>query len=144
MSEKFLEQLEQQIALTRVPESPVELRGAVLGHMNRELRASRWDRRLARAALALTAVAIGLNGTAGWQVGDSRTGPIQRVTESASRSSLVATAVVVAEATDAATARRFVQQLAAISGRQLTVDEVAAIDAAVRRPMSDTANGGKG
>ena len=57
------------------------------------------------------------------------------------RQSLVDTAVVVAEATDAATGSRFARQLAAMSGEELTAHEQKAIDAAVRHVM---ANGNKG
>ena len=61
-----------------------------------------------------------------------------------SQPSLVATAIVVAEATDAPTARRFAHQLAAMRGRTLTDDEAAAIEVAVRRPTSRGVLGNKG
>lgn len=68
------------------------------------------------------------------------TGQLQ-VARGNQRQSLVEAAVVVAETTDAATGSRLARQLAAMSGRGLTVDEQAAIEAAVRRAA---ANGNKG
>jgi hypothetical protein len=47
--------------------------------------------------------------------------------------SLIDTAIVVAEATDANTGRTFARQLAALSGRELTDQEIASINAAVTR-----------
>jgi hypothetical protein len=72
------------------------------------------------------------------------TGGRQPMVQARSRQSLVETAVVVAQATDAATGRRFARQLAAISGHKLTADDAAAIDAAIERPMSHVVNGGRG
>jgi hypothetical protein len=60
------------------------------------------------------------------------------------RRSLVDTAVVVAEATDARTGRQFARQLAAMTGYKLTVDEAAAIDAAVGQASHDSSEGKKG
>jgi hypothetical protein len=60
------------------------------------------------------------------------------------RQSLVDTAIVVAEATDARTGRQFVRQLAAMTGHKLTVDEAAAIDAAIGQQAHDSADEKKG
>jgi hypothetical protein len=111
-----------------------------LAEVQRELRSARCDRRWARAAAVLLAAGVGLNVAIGLRTVGSVDGSQQSVIRSSARKSLVDTAVVVAEATDAATGSRFARQLAAMSGRELTSDEAAAIEAAVRR----AANGNKG
>jgi hypothetical protein len=142
MSDDDLEHVERQISSMRVVGSPAALRGAVLRGVGRELRASRWDRRLARAAVVLLALGVGLNASLGlksddaWRVSKSRV--------AGKRASFVDTAIVLAEATDASTARLFARQMAAMNGRKLTDDETAAIDAAVRRPVIRGPLGNKG
>ena len=109
---------------------PSELRGAVLRDMERELRAARWDRRLGRVAVLLLVVGVGLNASLSLHVSTSpRPRPGQMAVDGA-RDSLIETAIVVAEATDVETGRRFARQLAAMSGRELTDQELAAIGAA--------------
>jgi hypothetical protein len=135
MSEEAFEQIERQIAAIDGLGSPRELRAAVLASVNRELRAARWDRRLGRMAAVLLVVGIGLNVAIG-QPDGSGGGETARVRRSEARPSLVDTAIVLAEATDAVTAQRFARQMAAMTGRELTADEAAAIEAAVRRPAS--------
>jgi hypothetical protein len=141
MSDEFLEQLERQIASLRTVGSPVELRGAVLCKVQRELRASQWDQCLMRVAALLLMVGVGLNVATRLRMSEPRDGAHRLVARSGAGRSLVDTAVVVAEATGPATGSQFARRLAAMSGRRLTVDELAAIDAAVRRV---TANGNKG
>lgn len=131
MSDEWLEQLECQFAALPTSVLPVGMRAAVLADVERELRAARWDRRLGRAAAALLVIGVGLNFSAGWQLGGSVKGRHENVARAEVRPSLVDTAVIVAEATNAETARRFARQLAAMSGRELTADEAAAIDAAI-------------
>jgi hypothetical protein len=133
MSDESLEHIERQIAGMRTLGSPAELRGAVLGGVERELRAARWDRRLARAAAVLLVVGIGVNVALGLRF-DWTANQLAGSRRSDPRPAVVDTAVVVAEATDLLTARRFARQLAAMAGRALTKDESAAIDAAVHRP----------
>ena len=140
MNDESLKQIEQQVAANQSHGLPLELRGAVLGDVQRELRAARWDRRLARAAVVLLVTGVGMN------VANARlsgTGGVTRpqVAGTESRKSLVETAIVVAEATDAATGSRFARQLAAMSGHDLTVDERTALEAALRRAAT---NGNKG
>lgn len=141
MEKDSLEPIERQLSGVRPRGAPSELRAAVLADVRRELRAARWDRRLARAAAVLLVVGVGLNVAMGWRSTGLRDGSRQQVVQSTERNSLVDTAVVVAEATDAATGSRFARQLAAMSGRELSADEAAAIDAAVQRAA---ANGNKG
>jgi hypothetical protein len=131
MDEESLEQIEWQLAGTPMPAAPSGLRAAVLSGVQRELRASRWDRRLAWTAALLLIVGVGLNVGIVWQesiAGGSRT---KSRAPMASRQSLVDTAVLVAEATDAATGSQFARQLAALSGRELTADDAAAVDEAI-------------
>jgi hypothetical protein len=144
MSDKTLEQIERQMAATELPGSPVGLRGAVLGDVQRELRAARWDRRLARAAVVLLVLGVGMNVAMGLRSDGAGTRRLDQPQQAVARSSLIDTAVVVAEATDATTARQFARQMAAMAGRKLSVDEAAAIDAAVRRPAARSAPGSRG
>jgi hypothetical protein len=133
MDEDSLEQIEWQLAGTRVPAAPNSLRAAVLSSVQRELRASRWDRRLAGTAAVLLIVGMGLNVGIVWHESIEDGARARPSAPVASRQSLVDTAVLVAEATDAATGSHFARQLAALSGRELTADDAAAIDAAIGR-----------
>jgi hypothetical protein len=144
MSEESLEQIERQVGSMPVVGSPLELRGAVLAKVQRELRASRWDRRLARAAVVLLAIGVGMNVAIGLQSAGSDEGQLARGRRFGARPSLVDTAIVLAEATDAVTAQQFARQMAALAGRKLTEDEVAAIEAAVRRASVHGSTGNKG
>jgi hypothetical protein len=144
MNDESFERVERQIASVRTAGSPVELRGAVLGEVHRELRAARWDRLSATAAVLLLAVGIGMNAAIGVLAEGSRVHRAGGDRQTVAQSSLVDTAIVVAEATDAATAQRIARQLAAMRGRKLTTDEAAAIDAAVQRQPSRGATGNKG
>ena len=111
----------------------------MLADVQRELRAARWDRSLAQAAAVLLIVGVGLNLSIGMRSMEAR-GARQQIIGSRSQS-LVDTAVVVAEATDVTTGRRFVHQLAAIAGVELTNAEVAAIDAALEPTEPQTTKG---
>ncbi len=133
MSDEHLEQIERQIASMPTFGSPMELRDKVLERTNRELRAARWDRRLARAAAVLLVVGIGMNAAIGLRPSLSGKHSVASSRAAEARQSLVDTAVVVAQATDAGTALQFARQLAAMTGHELTADETAAIDAAVQR-----------
>ena len=133
MSDELLEEVERQVASLPMAGLPGELRGRVLTDVQRELRAARWDRRLARVAAVMLILGIGLNvGSMSHfdSVGDGRWARGRQPTV---RTSLVDTAVIVAEATDAATAQRVAHQLATMTGRKLSEDESAAIETAVRR-----------
>jgi hypothetical protein len=125
-------QLAVELAAVRPADAPAELRGAVLGSVHRELRAARWDRRLARVAAILLAVGIGLNAyqvVAPMRAAVPHSRPVARVESS---EKLIQTAIVVAEATNADTGRLFARQWAAMSGRALTERELDAIDTSHR------------
>jgi hypothetical protein len=142
-SSESLEQIERQLASLEPGAAPRELRIAVLDGIRRELRAARWDRRLARIAAVLLVVGVGLNASIGLRSRNSRDAG-RRIAATSSQS-LLDTAVIVAEATDAATGRRFARQLAAMAGLELSSAESAAIDAALRAKSAPaTTNGHRG
>jgi hypothetical protein len=143
MSSKSRDEIERQLAGLAPSAAPRELRTAVLDGLQRELRAARWDWRLARAAAALLVVGAVLNLAIGLRPIDSR-GMNQPVAGTRSQS-LVEAAVVVAEVTDAATGSRFAHQMAAMAGVELTTAEAAAIEAAVHEAVPQaTKNGHRG
>jgi hypothetical protein len=133
MDHDALEKVERQLASLPRNDAPYGLRAAVLANVSRELRAAQWDRRLARTASALLLVGVGLNMAIGLPSADLRGGQSPTEARASSQQSLLDAAIVVAEATDAATASRFARQLAAMSGQELTHDQAAQIDAAVSR-----------
>jgi hypothetical protein len=119
-----LELIERQLGCVPLPSAPASLRSAVLGNVHRSLKAQRWDRRLARAAVALLAVGVGLNATAGWQ------GPepaANREVTDTQPDVIARLAVLMSEATDADTARQFARHLAALDGTTLSRQQEAAI-----------------
>jgi hypothetical protein len=142
MKDDGIEELEQRLASLKLDGPPKEFRGEVLAGVHRELAAARWDRRLARAAVGLLAVGVGMNLAIGLRAGGSMSGNRQ-VAGGPSRESLVQVAVTVAEATDAETGRRFARQLAAMSGLSLSSEQSAAIDAAVKQHSRPTVSDGK-
>jgi hypothetical protein len=135
MSDESREQLEQRLA-TAGPGAPDALRDAVLRDVRRELRAARWDRRLARSAAAALVVGVGWNALnfAFERRGDGRAAPgvAWAAAGEGSRDALVQVAATVAEATDATTGRNVARQLAALSGHTLSAEQAAALDAALR------------
>jgi hypothetical protein len=136
MADAPFERIERQLADLQPSCAPPGLRGVVLAEVHRELRAAQWDRKLARAAVVLLAVGIGLNlaiGISSSRWVDARS---RQIAGSTSHQSLLETAVVVAQATDAATGSLFARQLAALRGRKLTEAEATAIDTAVQRAAS--------
>jgi hypothetical protein len=143
MNDDALEHVESQLAKMRPTGAPLELRSMVLADVRRELRASRWDRRMARIAAALLIVGVGMNLAVGMKL--TRDEQQRRyVAEARMRQSLVDTAVVVAEATDARTGSDYAKQLATMMGHVLTTDDAAAIDAAVRLSPTVRTNQNKG
>lgn len=143
MNDESLKQVEAQLVGLLPVDAPRELRATVLADVRHELRAARWDRRLARAAAVLLIVGVGLNAGIVWKPAVDRGRPSQ-VAASNARQSLVNTAVVVAEATDARTGSEYARQMAAMIGHTLTADDLAAIDAAIDAGMRKSRNGNKG
>jgi arginine utilization protein RocB len=132
MNDDSLTELEQQLSQARTAGAPSQLRAAVLSDVAGELRAARWDRRLARAAVVLLVVGVGLNAALVWQGGSTLEQPHRQLANDSAQDSLIQTAIAVAEATNTETAQTFARQLAALRGRELTDQEIATIAAANR------------
>jgi hypothetical protein len=139
MDTEPLDEFERQLASARHVGAPTALRGRVLSEVERELRAARWDRRLARAAVVLLVVGVGVNAALVFDGectvlddGATRIAPRSQLAAKDSEQAIVDTAIIVAEATNGETGRQFARQLAALSGRHLTDQEIATIDAATR------------
>jgi hypothetical protein len=132
MDQEPLDEFERQLAATQPAGAPAELRLAVLNDVERELRAARWDRRLARAAAVLLIVGVGMNASLALMESRPHSSPSGQIGGDRGEDSLIETAIVVTEATDAETGRRFARQIAAMSGRELTDRELEAIDAAIK------------
>jgi hypothetical protein len=134
MNETDDDALERQLFKVRMGSPPGELRGRVLAKVHDELSAGRWERRFARAAVILLAIGVGINAVVGLRVDRPHDG--SQVAGGPSRESLVDAAVAVAEATDPETGRQYARQLAALSGRSLTLDQASAIDEAIEHRNS--------
>lgn len=132
MNDDSLAELEQQLAQAHAAGAPAQLRVAVLDDVSHELRAARWDRRLARAAVVLLTVGVGLNAALVAQREHVPNPHRQHFAQRPATNSLVETAIAVAEATNTETAQTFARQLAALRGRELTDQEIATIAAANR------------
>jgi hypothetical protein len=144
MNDENPEQIERRVAAAGVLRSPHDLRGKVLADVQHELRASRWDRRLARVAAGLLIVGVGINvvlAASSHRHGD-RTA--NQIAKSHVRKSLIDAAVDVAAVSDAATARKYARRLAEMTGGALKPAESAAIDTAIEHRSSRTAPGGNG
>jgi hypothetical protein len=136
MSDDTLNNIERQISAADMPGLPGELRSRVLADVDRELRAARWDQRLARIVAAVLVIGVGLNVMN--VTGSSAQNRPANLQAADVRASVVDTAIVVAQVSDVATAERFARQVAAAMGRTLTADEEAAIGAATRRVSRGT------
>jgi hypothetical protein len=137
--------VEHRLAGMQLCGAPGELRAVTLAKVHCELRAARWDLRMARVAAALLTVGIGLNMAIGYQSAGFLERPSQGIARVNSQQSFLDVAVLVAQATDAATGSQIARQLAARSGLELTDAEAAAIDAAAKTATSHAnSNGSKG
>jgi hypothetical protein len=132
MNPEPLDELERHLASARHVGAPAALRGRVLSDVDRELRAARWDRRLARAAVVLLVVGVGANAALVFDSGAKAKAPPHQLAAKDSQQAIVDTAIIVAEATNGETGRQFARQMAALSGRELTDQEIAIIDTATR------------
>ena len=117
------------------------LRDATLGRVQRELRASRWDRRLGRVAAVLLVVGTSMNVAtvskrpalpAGGQLADRTT------TESIAK-----LAVTMADVTDIETASIIARHLAALNGLPLGSHQADAIEHEIDRRLSSGVSNGK-
>jgi hypothetical protein len=142
MNRDDFEELEHRLAGQGVMPLSMDLRGAVLADVHRELAAARWDRRLARVAAVLLAIGVGMNLVIGLR-SDNSTSASRQIASVPSQDSLVRVAKTVADATDAETGSRFARQMAAMSGVLLSSEQSAAIDAAVKRHARPASSDGK-
>ncbi len=140
MSDDSFELIERQLAGGHSAGAPIALREEVLRSVQHELRAARWDRRLARAAVVLLVVGLGLN-AATLLPGHAPSSRLLAVAPN--QESFVQLAISVAEATDVRTGRQVARRLAAMVGQPLSGDDAAALDAAVERRTSHGYFGGK-
>lgn len=131
--------LEEQLARCTPAGVPAELRGAVLHHIHRELRAARWDRRLGRVAAVLLAMGLGMSGLVHRLYPIATTGSTFRPTPQ----SIGRLAATVAEVTDVATARQFARQMAALQGWPAQGAEVEIIQRGFQRPRTQITPYGK-
>lgn len=134
MNEPDDDALERQLSKLRIDSAPGALRRRVLAKVHDELSVGSWERRFARAAVILLAIGVGINASVGLRA--DRQNNASQVASGPSRESLVDAAVAVAEATDPETGRQYARQLAALSGRTLTLDQASAIDAAIARRIT--------
>lgn len=120
-------QIEQQLASLSPGGAPGELRETVLANVRRELRSSRWDHRLGRAAALVFTMGVAINAAMAFGLA----GDPHSLRKPASEASLVQTAVAVAHATDAETGRQVAWQLATWGGHSLTSERLSALEAAL-------------
>jgi hypothetical protein len=140
MQDESFKNMEQCLANVRCHGAPVVLRDNVLCDVHRELLAARWDRRLARAAVILLIVGAGMNAAV---LFPERAQSTHIMAVAPRRDSLVQLAMSVAEATDLHTGQQVARRLAAMTGRPLSGEDAAAIDAAVERQTTRTPFTGK-
>jgi hypothetical protein len=126
MSDSFSE-TERQLATLAPDDASSDLRDQVLADMRRELRSSRWDRRLGRFATFMLLAGVGINAVMALGVNDGR----HLVHEPSPRGSLVQTAVAIAQMTDPETGRQMAQQIAAWNRQIMTDEQWAAFQAAL-------------
>lgn len=129
-------QIEQRLASTSA-NAPPELRAMVLAGVNRELKSSQWDRRLARAAALLLTMGVALNAVMAFGLAGLPHAP----TQPTSSERLLQTAVTVARATDAETGRKIARQIAAWSGHTMTSEQLDSLDAALDAELSNGKEG---
>ena len=141
--DQFDDSVEAQLARLQPRVAVDGLRDATLGRVQRELRASRWDRRLGRVAAVLLAVGIGMNVAT---VSERPTLPAGRqLADRPTTESIAKLAVTMAELTDTKTASIIARHLAALNGLPLGSHQADAFEHEIdRRPPSAVFNGKDG
>jgi hypothetical protein len=139
--DEFDNSVEAQLARLQ-PRFTVEgLRDATLGRVQRELRSSRWDRRLGRVAAVLLVVGIGMNVATINKHPALPTGG--RLAARPATESISELAVTMADATDITTASIYVRHLAAFHCFPIGGHQANAIQREVDRRLSSTVSNGK-
>ena len=119
-----MNEIERHLLRAAPTRAPDEMRSAILGSMQSELRRARWDRRLARAAAVLVCLAVGLNGVALWRgYEQQRLAKLQRPTPRA----IVEVAEMITSVTDEETGRWFEEHLLALRTHRPHTDAHAAM-----------------
>jgi hypothetical protein len=135
-----LESIERHLTSLPPPTAPPSLRSVVLTNVHNNLKAQRWDKRLTRVAVVLLAAGGALNAALVFRGGHA--GGSQSLPES--RAELITRAAVeVGEMTDAETAGRFAQHLAAMNGTTLSIEQQATIRNRIKSHWTNPAVQGK-
>lgn len=134
MEEQHDETVERHLAALPLTPAPQDLRTAVLSGVRRQLKSQRWERTLARAAVALIVVGVGLNAAllapgSGTRKdrGDGQL-KIETITQAA---------VVIARSSDPQTATQFARRLALLNGVRLSHDDEAGIELRINEQVSN-------
>jgi hypothetical protein len=135
-----LESIERHLTNLPLPTAPPSLRSVVLGNVHNNLKAQRWDQRLARVAVVLLAAGAALNAALVWRGGQS--GASQSFPAS-SAELITRAAIEVGELTDAETAKHFAQHLAAMNGTTLSLEQEATIRNRIKSHSTNSAAQGK-
>lgn len=139
--EPFDDSVESQLARLQPSVAVDTLRATTLGRVQRELRASRWDRRLGRTAAVLLVAGIVMNIATVNKLPSFSTGG--QIAARPTAESIAKLAVTMAEATDIETANVFARHLAALGGFPIGSDQADAIERAIQRRHSPDVPHGK-
>ncbi len=139
--DQFDDSVEAQLARLQPSVAVDGLRDATLGRVQRELRASHWDRRLGRVAAVLLVVGIGMNFVTMSKRIASPTGG--QLAARPTTESIAELAVTIAEVTDIKTANIFARHLAALNGIPLGSRQADSIEHEIDRRLSSAVSNGK-
>jgi hypothetical protein len=126
MNDNQRDPLETLLVDAHSQHAPAHLKTAVLSQVNRQLKSSRWERRLARTAASVLMLGLALNVML--MRSEMAIPTTNRYAEFLGEDSIVQMGKTVAEVTDAETGTLYAKQLAFFYGRQLTEQQSNAID----------------
>ncbi len=143
--DQFDDSVEARLARLQPSVAVNGLREATLMQVQRELHASRWDRRLSRVAVVLLVVGIGMNVATVNERPTLPTGGLfaARPTMKSTTDSIAELAITMADATDIKTANIFARHLAVLGGFPLGSDQNDAIKREIDRLLSPAVPHGK-
>jgi hypothetical protein len=139
--DEFHNSVEAQLARLQPRVEVDGLRDATLGRVQRELRSSRWDRRLGRVVMVLLVVGIGMHVATINKHPALPTGG--RLTARPATESTAELAITMADATDITTASIYARHLAALHCFPIDGHQANAIRHEVDRRLSSVVSGGK-
>lgn len=139
--DQFHDSVEAQLARLQPNVALDGLRSATLRQVQKELRASRWDRRLGRVAMVMLVVGIGMNVV----TVDKRPAlPTEgQLAVRPTTESIADLAVTMANVTDIKTANMIARHLAALNGFQLGNHQAESIEREINRRLSPAVSNGK-